>query len=529
LNSARFFFWSGRRKSRSTPSPKLRADATSLLRPVKPLWAGSLSATQLCGEKHRTRARRKPSSRVLRRRNGVVNVFVSCCGAMFSRVLIANRGEVALRTMRACMELGIETVAVYSQADAGAKYLELADDAICIGAAPATDSYLNVAHIISAAEITDVDAIHPGYGFLAEQDSFAEICEESNIAFIGPRSDVIRIMGDKVEARRLAKANKVPVIPGSDGAVADEEEALSVAHEIGFPVMIKAAGGGGGRGMRIAHNDITLKNMLALASNEADKAFKNSAVYVEKVIEKARHVEVQILADSHGKVLHLGERDCSIQRRYQKLIEETPSPGIDDDVRNDLAKSAIKIARAIDYDNAGTVEFLVDGEGNYYFMEMNTRLQVEHPITEAVTGIDIVKEQLKIAAGERLPYQQKRLKFNGVAIECRVNAENPADGFRATPGRITEFVVPGGPGIRVDTHAYSGYDIPSFYDSLIAKLIVHQPTRADAISCMRRALHEFVVEGVSTTVPFYRDLIQHADYVNGDYGTRFVDQFVEST
>ncbi len=448
---------------------------------------------------------------------------------MFTRVLIANRGEIALRILRACKEMGIETVAVYSKADAGSKYLELADETVCIGEAPPADSYLNIPHLISAAEITNVDAIHPGYGFVAEKEHFAEICEESNIVFIGPRSDVIRRMGDKAEARRTAQANKIPVIPGSEGVLADDDQALELAHKIGYPVMVKAAAGGGGRGMRRAHNDISLKNMLALARTEADAAFKNSAVYIEKVVERARHIEVQILADQQGNVVHLGERDCSIQRRFQKLIEETPSPGISDDVREKVTRAAVKIARAVGYTGAGTVEFLVDQDSNYYFMEMNTRLQVEHPITEEVTGIDLVKEQLRIAAGEKMTLQQKRINFSGVAIECRINAENPADGFRTSPGTIQQFVPPGGPGVRLDTHVHSGYVVRPFYDSMIAKLIVHRPTRKEALACLRRALSEFVIEGIHTTIPFYRDLIQHAAYVSGKFNVHYVEELLETT
>ncbi len=447
---------------------------------------------------------------------------------MFTRVLIANRGEIALRILRACKEMGIETVAVYSKADMGAKYLEMADEAVCIGPAPPGESYLNIPRIISAAEITNVDAIHPGYGFLAEEETFAEICEESNIIFIGPRSDVMRKLGNKTEARRIAKENKIAIIPGSQDVVEDEEQALELAHQVGYPVMVKAAAGGGGRGMRSAHNDISLKNMLALARSEAGAAFKNSTVYIEKVLERARHVEVQILADHHGNIIHLGERDCSIQRRFQKLIEETPSPGITDDLREKLTRAAIRLSRAVGYTNAGTVEFLVDQKSNFYFIEMNTRLQVEHPITEQVTGIDLVKEQLRVAAGEQLSLQQKRVEFRGVAIECRVNAENPVDEFRTSAGTISEFVPPGGPGVRVDTHCYSGYEVKPFYDSMIAKLIVHQPTRREALACMRRALGEFVIEGIHTTVPFYRDMIQHASYVNGSFHLHFVEEFLES-
>ncbi|MFO7955957.1 MAG: acetyl-CoA carboxylase biotin carboxylase subunit [Candidatus Brocadiia bacterium] len=447
---------------------------------------------------------------------------------MFSRVLIANRGEIALRILRACREMGIETVLIYSRADAGTRYLELADESVCVGDAPPADSYLNIPRIISAAEITNVDAIHPGYGFLAEEDNFAEICEESNIIFIGPRSDVMRKMGNKVEARKIAQESKVPVIPGSEGPLDDDEHALELAHQIGYPVMIKAAAGGGGRGMRIAHNDISLKNMLSLARSEADAAFKNPAVYIEKVLEHARHIEIQILADHHGNVVHLGERDCSLQRRFQKLIEETPSPGIDEDLREKIARAAVKIARAVGYTNAGTIEFLVDKDGNFYFIEMNARLQVEHPITEQVTGVDLVKEQLKVAAGEKLELQQKRIEFEGTAIECRINAENPADGFRTSPGTITEFIAPGGPGVRLDTHAYTGYEVKPFYDSLVGKLIVHQPTRQEALACLRRTLAEFSVEGIHTTIPFYRDLIQHGGYVNGDFDVHFVEELLES-
>jgi acetyl-CoA carboxylase biotin carboxylase subunit len=447
---------------------------------------------------------------------------------MFTRILIANRGEIALRILRACKELGVETVVVYSQADAGSRYLELADQAVCIGPAPAAESYLNIPHIISAAEITNVDAIHPGYGFLAERDTFAEICEQSNIVFIGPSSEAMRKVGDKVEALNIAKRNKVPTIPGSDGPVRDEEEALGLAHKLGYPVMVKAAAGGGGRGMRIAHNDISLKNMLAVARSEAGAAFKDSTVYIEKVLERARHVEIQMLADHQGNLIHLGERDCSIQRRFQKLIEETPSPGIDEKLRDRLTRAAMRIAHAVGYTNAGTVEFLVDESGRYYFIEMNARLQVEHPVTEQVTGVDLVKEQIRVAAGEELSLEQKKVEFRGTAIECRINAEDPADGFRTSPGTITQFIPPGGPGVRVDTHCHAGYDVKPFYDSMIAKLIVHQPDRPQALACLRRALSEFVIQGIHTTIPLYKDLIQHARYVNGDFNVHFVEEFLES-
>ena len=446
---------------------------------------------------------------------------------MFSRVLVANRGEVALRIIRACAEMGVETVAVYSEADADARYLDIADDAVCIGPPPAAESYLNIPHIISAAEITNVDAIHPGYGFLAENANFAEICEESNIIFIGPSSEVMGQMGDKAEARRLAQENKIPTVPGSEGVVENEEEALELAHEIGYPVMIKAAAGGGGRGMRIAHNDISLKNMFALAQNEANAAFDNAALYLEKYLEHPRHVEVQILADRHGNVVHLGERDCSIQRRYQKLIEETPCPGIDDSTRKKLTKAAVRLADAVNYTNAGTVEFLVDDDGEFYFMEMNTRLQVEHPITEQVTGIDLVREQLRVAMGEELGYRQKEINFDGVSIECRITAENPHDDFRSCPGQITEYVEPGGRGVRIDTHVKGGYRVPPHYDSMVAKLIVHEKNRSAALQCLRRALAEYRIEGIDTSIPFFQDIIQHGGYLDGDFDITFVQEFME--
>ena len=423
--------------------------------------------------------------------------------------------------------MGVETVAVYSEADAEARYLQVADDAVCIGPAQATESYMNIPHIISAAEITNVDAIHPGYGFLAENANFAEICEESNIAFIGPSSDVMAKMGNKARARRLAEENKVPTVPGSEGVVETEEEALELAHDMGYPVMIKAAAGGGGRGMRIAHNDISLKNMFALAQNEANAAFDNPALYVEKYLEHPRHVEVQILADHHGNVLHLGERDCSIQRRYQKLIEETPCPGIDDSTRKKLHKAAVRLADAVGYTNAGTVEFLVNADGEFYFMEMNTRLQVEHPITEQVTGIDLVREQLRVSMGQELEYRQKKINFDGVSIECRITAENPHDDFRSCPGEITTYLEPGGRGVRVDTDAHSGHRVPPYYDSMVAKLIVHEKTRSQALRCLRRALAEYRIEGIDTSIPFFQDIIQHGGYINGEFDIKFVQEFME--
>ncbi len=447
---------------------------------------------------------------------------------MFSRILVANRGEIALRIIRACAELGIETVAVYSEADAGARYLELADDAVCIGPASASESYLNIPRLIATAEITNVDAIHPGYGFLAEADEFAEICEESNIVFIGPRSSVMKKMGSKVEARRIAAERKIPVLPGGNEPVEEDDKAVELAQEIGYPVMIKAAAGGGGRGMRKAHNEISLRNMIAIARSEAAAAFKDESVYIEKVLQDARHIEVQILADNNGNVIHLGERDCSIQRRYQKLIEETPSPGISDSVKSDVAKAAVNLAKSVDYTGAGTVEFLVDKKGNFYFMEMNTRLQVEHPITEIISGVDIVKEQIKIASGERLRLQQKRIEFRGAAIECRINAEDPSNGFQTSPGRINQYIPPGGPGIRLDTHVYAGYIVSPFYDSMVAKLICYGPTRRDALGVLRRALGEFQIEGIKTTVDFFRELIEHRGYASGEYDTHFVEEYLGS-
>ncbi len=445
---------------------------------------------------------------------------------MFSRILVANRGEIALRVIRACSEMGIETVAVYSKADAGARYLELADDAVCIGPEPATQSYLNIPRIIATAEITNVDAIHPGYGFLSEAEEFAEICEESNIVFVGPRSSVMKKMGNKVQARRIAAEKKIPVLPGSHAPIEDDDKAVELAHKIGYPVMIKAAAGGGGRGMRIAHNEISLRNMLKLAKSEAGAAFRDESVYIEKVLQNARHIEVQVLADNHNNVIHLGERDCSIQRRYQKLIEETPSPGISDSVRSDVAKAAVNLAKSVNYTGAGTVEFLVDKEGNHYFMEMNARLQVEHPITEVVSGVDIVKEQLRAASGEKLRFQQKRIEFRGAAIECRINAEDPSDNFQTSPGRISQFIPPGGPGIRLDTHVYSGYKVSPHYDSMVAKLICYGPSRRDALGVLRRALAEFQISGIKTTIDFFGELIEHRGYAGGEYDTHFVEEYL---
>ncbi|MHC4711703.1 MAG: acetyl-CoA carboxylase biotin carboxylase subunit [Planctomycetota bacterium] len=442
---------------------------------------------------------------------------------MFRRILIANRGEIALRIIRACREIGVQTVAVYSEADRDASYLSLADERICIGGGPAAESYLNIPRIISAAEIADVDAVHPGYGFLAESPHFAEICESCNIAFIGPSAKVIASMGDKVEARDIARGCKVPVVPGSDGAVENETKAQEIARKIGYPVMIKAAAGGGGRGMRVAHNDISLVKSFIAARAEADAAFKNPVLYVEKFVDRPRHVEIQILADRFGNVLHLGERDCTIQRRHQKLIEESPSPGISKSLRRDLGEAAVRLCKNVEYVGVGTVEFLVDHKEDFYFIEMNTRIQVEHPVTELVTGIDLIKEQLQTTCGERLRLRQKDIRFEGSSMECRVNAEDPGFGFKPSPGRIDSFIIPGGPGVRVDTHAYAGYTISSYYDSLVAKVLVHRPTRREAMATMRRALGEFVVAGIKTNIPLHERILGHSAFLKGDFDTGFIE------
>src|SRR3989441_4997023 len=422
---------------------------------------------------------------------------------MFQRILVANRGEIALRVIRACRDLGIEVVAVYSQADRGAPYLELADQAICIGPAPSAESYLKIPRIISAAEIANVQAIHPGYGFLSENPHFAEVCRACNIEFIGPPQEAMRRLGNKNEARKLAQQAGVPVVPGSEGLIETDADALRLAHAMGYPVLIKAAAGGGGRGMRVARNDISLQAGLKAARQEAEKAFKDGSVYLEKYLEQPRHVEVQILADRQGNVLHLWERDCSLQRRHQKLVEESPAPNLPAAVREQMCQAAVRLAHAAGYQNAGTCEFLVDKQHHFYFIEVNARIQVEHPVTELVTGIDLVKEQIRIAAGEKLHFKQKDITQRGHAIECRINAEDPANNFRATPGTITRWQAPGGPGLRLDTHACQGYRVPPNYDSMVAKLLVWQPTRAEAIACMRRALNEFVVEGIKTTIPIH--------------------------
>ena len=443
---------------------------------------------------------------------------------MFQRILVANRGEVALRVIRACRDMGIEVVAVFSEADRGAPYLALADEAICIGPAASADSYLNIPRIISAAEIANVQAIHPGYGFLSENPHFAEVCRSCKIEFIGPPHEAMQLLGNKNQARKLAQKCGVPVVPGSEGLITDENEALRLAHQMGFPVLIKAAAGGGGRGMRVARNDISLRAGLQSARQEAEKAFKDGSVYIEKYLEQPRHVEVQIIADQHGNAVHLYERDCSAQRRHQKLIEESPAPNLPAEVRDQMCQAAVRLVREASYFNAGTCEFLVDKENKFYFIEVNARIQVEHPVSELVTGTDLVREQIRIAAGEKLSFKQEDIVHRGVAIECRINAEDPAADFRPSPGTVTRWQPPGGPGVRLDTHVVSGYKIPSNYDSLIAKLLVHQPTRAQAIACMLRALREFVVEGVKTTIPLHAEILTHSTFVEGRIDTTFIER-----
>jgi acetyl-CoA carboxylase biotin carboxylase subunit len=443
---------------------------------------------------------------------------------MFSKILIANRGEIALRIIRACREMGVQTAVVYSTADKDAAYLKLADQAICIGDAPSADSYLNIPRIISAAEIADVQAIHPGYGFLAENDHFAEVCRSCKIEFIGPPVSAMAAVGDKVACKKLAKKSKVPTVPGSDGAVEDDKLAIRLAEEIGYPVIIKAAAGGGGRGMRVAHNDVSLRSGLKQARAEAENAFKDSTVYLEKYVEFGRHVEVQILADHHGNVVHLWERDCSMQRRHQKLVEESPSPVLKSKVREEICESAVRLIKAAGYTNAGTVEFLVDRDQKFYLLEVNARIQVEHPVTEEVTGIDLVKEQIRIACGEPLSFKQKDITQSGHAIECRINAEDPARNFAPSPGLIEELRLPGGPGVRIDSHAYAGYRIPPNYDSMIGKLIVHRPTRAQAIATMKRALAEFHISPIKTTIPLHLQIMDNPNFVSGDVDTGFVER-----
>jgi len=444
---------------------------------------------------------------------------------MYKRILIANRGEIALRVIRACRELGIETVAIFSEADRGAAYLDLADEAFCVGPPKSANSYLKIDRVISAAEVGNVEAIHPGYGFLAENAHFNEICRSCNIDFIGPSPEAMNLLGDKNAARKLARDAKVPVVPGSDGLLENESEALRVAHDIGFPVLIKATAGGGGKGMRVAANDLALKAAFQQAQSEAEAAFGNPGVYLEKYVEHPRHVEVQVIADHHGNAVHLWERDCSTQRRHQKLVEESPAPNLPADVRQSICDSAVRLIKSADYTNAGTVEFIVDREFHFYFIEVNARIQVEHCVTEMVTGIDLIKAQLAVAAGEPLAFQQEDIKLQGAAIECRINAEDPERNFQPRPGTIERLIVPGGLGVRFDSHVYAGYSVPAHYDSMIGKLIVHQPTRREAINCMLRALAEFQVEGIPTTIPFHREILQHSAFVEGEIDTSLVERF----
>ncbi len=446
---------------------------------------------------------------------------------MFRKLLVANRGEIAVRVIRACRELGIRTVAVYSEADRHALHVRLADEAFCIGPPPAAESYLNIPNIMSTAELLGVDAIHPGYGFLAENPDFSEICDEVHIAFVGPRPAVIQAMGNKAKARKRMREAGVPVVPGSDGPVGSEPDALEVATRTGFPLIVKAAAGGGGRGMRMVHTRDDLSRALQTAQAEAHSAFGNGEVYIEKYVEEPRHIEVQVLADAHRNIVHLGARDCSIQRRHQKLLEESPPPGVRERFINALGKAAVRAAHAIEYTGAGTIEFLVDRDGHFYFMEMNTRIQVEHPVTEMVTGVDLVQWQIRVAAGEKLDLNQGEIEPRGHAIECRINAEDPKHDFRPAPGTVTAFIPPGGPGVRVDTHAFTGYDVPPYYDSLLAKVIAWGGSRAEAIARMRRALTEFTVAGVPTTIPFHMMVLDNAFFRRGEVYTNFVQRRID--
>lgn len=447
---------------------------------------------------------------------------------MFSKILIANRGEVAVRIIRACKEMDIKTVSVYSEPDSESLHARLADEAVCIGSAPPSESYLNIPAIISAAEITDVDAIHPGYGFLAENAHFAEICESCDIAFIGPTPENMRLLGDKMAARHTMQKVGIPVIPGSQNIIKTKEEALKIAKRLKYPVIIKASAGGGGKGMRVCHNDVRLVSSFMTAQQEAEQAFGNPDVYIEKYIERPRHIEIQILADRFGHIIHLGERDCTIQRRHQKLIEESPSPAIDSKLRKKAGDMAIKAGKVCNYLNAGTVEFLLDRYGNFYFLEVNTRIQVEHPVTEMVTGIDLVKEQIKIAAGMKLAYKQDDVKIKGAAIECRINAENSEKNFMPCPGKIEMFLPSGGPGVRVDTHVYPGYTISPYYDSMIAKLICYGRNRQEAIKTMKRALDEFLIEPIKTTVSFHKHVMNDTLFLRGDFATDYVEKMLST-
>lgn len=445
---------------------------------------------------------------------------------MLKKMLIANRGEIAVRIIRACRELDIRTVAVYSQADQEALHVQMADEAYCIGPNPSKDSYLNMANIISVAKLTGCEAIHPGYGFLAENENFANLVKECGLVFIGPSGDAIAKMGTKDVARETMRKAGVPIVPGSNGIVEDMDDALKLASEIGYPVIIKATAGGGGKGIRVAMNEEELVKGINITRQEALTAFGNPGVYLEKYIQDFRHVEIQVLADNYGNVIHLGERDCSVQRRLQKLIEEAPSPALTPEIRNKMGEAAVKAAKAVDYTGAGTVEFIYDyREKKFYFMEMNTRIQVEHPVTELITGVDLIKEQIFVASGKELTLKQEDVTFNGWAIECRINAENPEKNFMPSPGKINMYLAPGGPGVRVDSAAYPGYAIPPYYDSMIAKLIVHAPTREEAIKKMERALGEFVIEGIYSTIPFHLKVLEHQAFKSGDFNTKFLEMY----
>jgi acetyl-CoA carboxylase biotin carboxylase subunit len=442
---------------------------------------------------------------------------------LFKKVLIANRGEIALRIIRACRELGVRTVAVYSEADRYSLHVRFADEAVCIGPPPSKESYLNIPRLIAAAEVTNADAVHPGYGFLAENAGFAEICTTSGLTFIGPKAESISAMGDKALARETMRKAGVPIVPGSDGVISDFNEAKRIAGEIGYPIIIKATAGGGGRGMRIVREPGDLENSFRTASHEAETAFGNPSVYLERYLEEPRHVEIQVMGDRHGNVVHYGERDCSIQRRHQKLVEESPSPAITQDIREAMGTAAVKGAKGVHYEGAGTIEFLLDKHRNFYFMEMNTRIQVEHPVTEEVMGLDLVKAQIEVAAGERL--KKVTLRPQSHVIECRINAEDPNHDFRPSPGKILSFHMPGGFGVRVDTHAYTGYEIPPYYDSLVAKLIVKAKTRDEAIDKMYHTLDEFIIEGIQTTIPFHKKLMRNDQFRSGHFDTTFVEDF----
>ncbi len=443
---------------------------------------------------------------------------------MFNKILVANRGEIAVRIIRACKELGIRTLAVYSEADKDALHTKFADGAICIGPPKSSDSYLNIASIISAMEVADAEAVHPGYGFLAENAEFAEACENCGIKFIGPTSATMRLMGNKVQAKKTAEELKVPVLPWSNRALNDEKDAIEVSKKIGFPVLIKAASGGGGRGMKLVLTQASLASAFNMAKTEALSAFGDAEVFIERYCELPRHIEIQIVADEHGNVVHLGERECSIQRRHQKILEESPSPQVDPRLRQRIGEAAVKLAKGIGYTNVGTVEFLLDNGRNFHFMEMNTRVQVEHPVTELVTGVDLVKEQIRIAGGQRLTLKQKNINFNGHSIECRINAEDPRT-FVPSPGRITELVWPGGPGVRIDSHIYCGYNVPPYYDNLLAKLVVHAETRAEAIARMTRALEEFLIGGIKTNIPLHLKIMKDHDFIAGKTDIDFLSRF----